>query len=152
MRVHDAVALARARARGGAQSRRLVRKVADLYELPTEELFARSRRDEVAQARFVCFALMHDRRGLRWSLPRIGRFFALDHTTVMSGERRIREACDFAQAFARGVDLQPEQARLLQKFAFVGVFDGGGFVLTPRAHAVLSLLEHPDAVFAADAP
>lgn len=59
--------------------------------IPVEAIMGRSTLREIAHARheamWVCWNVFLSDGRRRWSLPRIGRFFGRDHTTVLFGVR-----------------------------------------------------------------
>jgi chromosomal replication initiator protein len=70
--------------------RDIIRSIAKYYDLREEELFEKSRRQEVVRPRQVAMYLL--REMLRMSYPAIGkRFHGLDHTTVIHACERIKQ-------------------------------------------------------------
>lgn len=63
------------------------------HDISIEELFNPSRKRSIVEARADCYAFLQARG---WSLPRIGRMFRKDHTTILNGLRRRQEAADAA--------------------------------------------------------
>jgi chromosomal replication initiator protein len=62
---------------------------ADYYGVTVEELCGPRRDSSLCRARHIAMYLCRELTDL--SLPRIGRQFDRDHTTVMHGERKIRQ-------------------------------------------------------------
>ncbi len=63
-----------------------IEEIAKRYGLKQETLMAKLERvpKRLVEARREVYALLYDRAGpYKWSLPRIGRHFDLDHTTIM---------------------------------------------------------------------
>lgn len=58
-------------------------------DVTVEELFGSSRKRPIIEARTDCYAFLQ-KKG--WSLPRIGRLFRKDHTTILNGLQRRQEA------------------------------------------------------------
>ena len=77
--------------------------------MPRDLVLGVTRQADAVLARHVAMALAQ--RCLAYSLPRIGRLLARDHTTVLHGVRRIaRMAADDA-AFAARLDRLAETIR-----------------------------------------
>lgn len=76
-----------------AAMRQIATAVANKHGIPVEGLIS-GRRRATARIRQEAMYLMVEEK--RWSLPRIGMFFAKDHTTVLHGHRahkkRLAEA------------------------------------------------------------
>ena len=66
--------------------RAIIQSVARASGIPVERLTSRRRVSEIVMARHLA---MHIAREQGYSYPRIGRYFVCDHTTVMSGVKRI---------------------------------------------------------------
>jgi hypothetical protein len=71
----------------GASLPEIVSWVASQHGLPVAALRARHRGADVVRARWHAFA---DAHAAGFSLPRIGRWFGVHHTTVLHGVRRHR--------------------------------------------------------------
>ncbi|SMC42776.1 dnaA protein helix-turn-helix [Fulvimarina manganoxydans] len=61
--------------------------------ITSDELFGPSRKRAIVEARADCYAFLQ-KKG--WSLPRIGRMFRKDHTTILNGIQRRRETTNAA--------------------------------------------------------
>lgn len=70
-----------------ATARAIVKDVAQRTGVPVEEIFGRTRTGDVALARHE--AIWRIKKATDWSLPRIGRMFNRDHTTVLNSIRRM---------------------------------------------------------------
>jgi len=69
--------------------RDILRAIAKFYDLREEELFEKSRRQEIVHPRQIAMYLL--RETLTMSFPAIGkRFHGLDHTTVMHACNRVK--------------------------------------------------------------
>ncbi|MBR0644014.1 helix-turn-helix domain-containing protein [Plastoroseomonas hellenica] len=77
--------------------------VADVFEVPVSEIMSDRRHQPIALARQVAMEMAALRLG--FSLPRIGRFFKRDHTTVLSARRRIAVLRRENPAFAARLDV-----------------------------------------------
>ncbi len=67
---------------------RTVLEVASVYGYATAELHSRFRYAHLAWARKVAYYVLH-RRGASYS--EIGRYFGRDHSTIISGVRKVAE-------------------------------------------------------------
>ena len=67
---------------------RIVWAVRQEFDLDVTELFGSTRERRVAEARFIVFDLL---RGEGYSLKKIGQLFGRNHTTVMSGLKRLED-------------------------------------------------------------
>ncbi|MEN3973094.1 helix-turn-helix domain-containing protein [Sphingomicrobium sp. XHP0235] len=85
------------------------RVVADHYEIDLRHLLSDRRTRAFAYPRQVAMALAAELTG--YSLPRIGRAFDRDHTTVMHAQRRLK---------ALGDDLSIVRAKVEAELAFHG--------------------------------
>jgi len=65
---------------------RILRIAAALFHVPAERLRQRNRRSDVTSARYVSAWILRRRH---WSLVKLGEFFHLDHTTILSGLRKV---------------------------------------------------------------
>lgn len=65
---------------------RILAVVASLFNVPVKRLRQRNRRQEVTSARYVAAWLLRRRR---WATTKIGDLFRLDHSTIVSGLRRV---------------------------------------------------------------
>ena len=93
----------------GERFARVVDLVAAEFTVPRDLVLGVTRQADAVLARHVAMALAQ--RCLAYSLPRIGRLLARDHTTVLHGVRRIaRMAADDA-AFAARLDRLAETIR-----------------------------------------
>lgn len=78
----------------------ITERVAARHGLTVEELKAPTSCTRIAHPRQE--AMMEMRAQDRWSLPQIGRFFGLDHTTILHGVRaHARRAAAIADASDR---------------------------------------------------
>lgn len=76
----------RLRPRFKEEPKRIVEMAASLFHVPAKALHDRDRRRDVISARYVAAWLLRRRR---WSYSKIGRFFGLDHSTIMNGLRKV---------------------------------------------------------------
>ena len=60
----------------------IIATVADVYGIDRAELFRRTRKRPIPEARYVAMWLMH--RHLGWTLHKIGKQFGMDHTSVLA--------------------------------------------------------------------
>ena len=65
---------------------RIVEICASLFYVPKKRLFERNRRNDVTSARYVASWLLRRRR---WPTTKIGEYFGLDHSTIISGLRKV---------------------------------------------------------------
>lgn len=91
----QAAALAKARsasraAHGPNDVRRLVHETAQAHGVTFTDIMGKSRKQAVVRARWAAIAAVRQSRPM-WSLPRIGAFFDLDHTSVLHALRRMSE-------------------------------------------------------------
>ena len=70
----------------------IVSAVAAHYDLPASELLGPRRHARVTEARHVAMALVRKRTAV--SLPELGRYFDRDHTTCLSGVRKVLRLAD----------------------------------------------------------
>jgi chromosomal replication initiation ATPase DnaA len=68
------------------ESRRILEIAASLFHVPIKRLHERNRRSDVVSARYVAAWLLRRRH---WSYPKIAEFFGLDHSTIISGLRKV---------------------------------------------------------------
>lgn len=64
----------------------IIDRVCVEMEVSEEELRSRSRTKHVARARQLAMRRLYD-EGPEWSMPRVGRVFDRDHTTVLHALR-----------------------------------------------------------------
>jgi hypothetical protein len=65
---------------------RILRIAAAHFHVPAERLRERNRRSDVTSARYVSAWILRRRH---WSLVKLGEFFHLDHSTILSGLRKV---------------------------------------------------------------
>ena len=76
--------------RGRVQPEEVVRKVADVFDVPLERMLGRDRSREVALPRQIAMYLLREEANI--SLPQIGNALGgRDHTTVMYGCEKIAD-------------------------------------------------------------
>ena len=63
----------------------IIRQVASKHGVPEKLITGYNREAHIVAARFEAWRIA---RKLGWSLPRIGREFKRDHTTIMNGLRK----------------------------------------------------------------
>ncbi len=66
---------------------RIIAEVAREHMMAPADIIGRNRRKPYIAARFEAYRRVAE--ATRWSLPRIGRLFRRDHTTVLSAFRRM---------------------------------------------------------------
>lgn len=67
--------------------RRIIAEVAREHNITPADIIGRDKRKAYIAARFEAYKRVAE--ATRWSLPRLGRLFGRDHTTVLSAFRRI---------------------------------------------------------------
>lgn len=67
----------------------VIRETAYEFDLTPGAILERNRARAIAFPRFAAMHVCHKRLGR--SLPEIGRFFGMDHTTILNGVRRAEE-------------------------------------------------------------
>ena len=76
-------------ARGSSPADQAVALASWATGISPEEMRGRSRRPKIAAARALAYSILRA-RGM--SLPRIGRYFGRDHTTVLAALRKLGRA------------------------------------------------------------
>ena len=71
--------------------RQIQRIVAEFYHLKTEDMYSPRRQRWIARPRQIAMYLTRELTG--HSLPRIGREFRRDHTTILHGIRLVEDLC-----------------------------------------------------------
>lgn len=79
----------------------IVAAVADAYKVPWHKIIGRQRAAYYVEPRHVAMHLCRKMTG--YSLPRIGRLFERDHTTVMHACQRVAERMEAEDDFAARV-------------------------------------------------
>jgi chromosomal replication initiator protein len=69
-------------------ARGIVRKVAIEFQTSPATIFGRQRDSATVRARHTAIARVAE--SVNWSLPRIGRFFKRDHTTILHALRKFK--------------------------------------------------------------
>ncbi|MBX9593544.1 MAG: hypothetical protein K2X46_04210 [Roseomonas sp.] len=85
---------------------RIVKAVCEEFDVGIGAIFGDSRAVEFARARMAVYSLAQQVLGM--STPRIGRLLGRDHSTIISGCRRIRMMA------AQDTDLAARMARLVK--------------------------------------
>jgi hypothetical protein len=70
-------------------ARRLVAHIADKHGMGADDVFSKSRRKAVTAARYEAIGAVA-KLCRQWSMPRMGRFFGLHHTTILYALNRLR--------------------------------------------------------------
>ena len=65
----------------------VIKAASDYYGIPTDAILGRGRYSEVLRARFSIYYVLRERDGM--STPQIGKRLNRDHSTVLSGLRRV---------------------------------------------------------------
>lgn len=103
-------------------TRAIIKDIAHRHGLRPEDIFARNRTAPLVAARHEAIVAVHLARPF-WSYPELGRYFGLDHTTVMhaleqqglelgrtTAARKLRQLCCDLAAFATTINLVTSEA------------------------------------------
>jgi chromosomal replication initiator protein len=71
----------------------------DAFGINETEIYARTRKPKIVEARFVCIYLI--RKNIRYSLNDIGEIFGLDHSTVLYAIRKAEIYQEVDEDFKR---------------------------------------------------
>ncbi len=83
----------------------IIKIVCNAFGVTPDEIMCRSRTNRLARPRMACYALVSEfcrigPRGRTLSMPELGRLFRRDHTSILSGLRRVRIMVEKNPAFA----------------------------------------------------
>lgn len=89
--------------------KRVLAAAASLFHVvPRSRLLRPGRHRDICSARWVAAWMLRRRN---WSTPKIGRFFGLDHSTVLHGLRRVAESTSLILAARTAEEQLQREAR-----------------------------------------
>jgi len=71
------------------KSHQIILEVSKARGVPVDDILGNSRVQSIAHARMECYYRI--KRDTNLSLPQIGRIFKRDHTSIMSGVKRVEK-------------------------------------------------------------
>lgn len=93
---------------------------ANVYRITPDKLWARTRKEEIVDARQIAISLIYHNYGnggeLRgYTLKKIGSFFNRDHTTVLHAITQVKNLCDTDENFRNKHRLISDTAKIMAR-------------------------------------